>query len=574
MGNLSKILNIKSRPRHYSIMNAKEKYKFILEAVNEIIWEVNFYTRKLRIIGNLKGFCGYDNREIVTIDDFIDKIVSQEDKEKVKDEFNEYLYGKSIYVKMEFRIKTKNNEEKWILAYGKAISIADNIKKFIIGSITDVTDKKKSDEQIIFMAYHDMLTKLPNRAYFLQKLQKALGNNKEGAVICIDIDNFRDINDLFGHNYGDVLLKIIGEILKISIEEYGMVAKMGGDGFLVLVPEIKDKEYLKGICDRIMDNFKCPFEIMDVQIYTSITMGIALFKGKSLDKNEILKDADIAMHYAKSRGKGNYVFYDSTLERIYKRKKEIESELQNAINNKQLELYYQPQVDIESNRIIGLEALLRWNSPTLGMVPPDEFIKIAEESGLMYEIGEWVLKEACRQAKEWVDKNYEFNKISINVSPVQIKNNYFLSLVENILKENNLNSNIIEIEITESTLIESIEEKSKLLNKLIEKNIKIAIDDFGKGYSSLNYLATLPINTLKIDKSFVDKICIDDKSLSIVECIISLSKRLNYNSIAEGVEVLEQKEILKNIGCSCIQGYYYSKPLPASLIEKILDTVD
>lgn len=427
----------------------------------------------------------------------------------------------------------------------------------------------KVQNQILFMAYHDTLTNLPNRNYFLRELKGAIGRNEKCAVLFIDIDNFKDINDSFGHNYGDVLLKIVSELLKCCIKDKGIVARMSGDEFLILLPNISDVKSINSICQSIIDNFTNPFEIMDVQSYSSVSIGIALFDNNGEDEMQILKNSDIAMHYAKFNGKNRYAYYDDKLKDLYAKKKNIENGLQKALDNNELELYYQPQIDINNSKIRGFEALLRWKSPELGNVSPNDFIPIAEETGIMYKIGEWVLKEACTQAKKWNDKGLLFDTISINISPKQIRNNYFINLINSSLLKNGLSPESLEIEITEGTLMK-FAEKSKLLAKLIEKGIKIAIDDFGKGYSSLNYLTMLPINTLKIDKSFIDRICEDNKTFLIVASIIELSKKLGYSVIAEGVENIKQAELLQNIGCDYIQGYYYSKPVPADIAEEIL----
>lgn len=553
-------------------LKCSKKYKLILESINEIVWEANLITHKLEIIGGFNNFSGYDNTEITSLMDYADKIILPEDKERVKSEFHEFLKGNSILLNMQYRIKTKNGQTKWILINGK---IMNNSKKFLIGTITDITERKKAEEQIFFMAYHDQLTNLPNRVYFINEIKNLINKSEDtfnrSAIIFIDIDNFSSVNDSFGHSYGDVLLKIISELIKFCVKDYGMVAKMGGDEFLILIPDIISTTYLKNIIKLIKDNFQNPFEVLDIQTYVTVSMGISVFQGKDVDPNLLLKNADIAMHQAKLEGRNNYIFYDEKLEYAINKEKMIENKLQKALENNEFEIYYQPQVDIDYNKIRGFEALLRWKSPELGSVPPSEFIPIAEKSGLIYKIGEWVLKKACLQAKEWKNKGYPFDIISVNISPKQLKNRYFFDLIKVALLESDLDPKYLEIEITEGTLIKSIEEKSELLNKLINQNIKVSIDDFGKGYSSLNYLTTLPINTLKIDKSFIDKICEDNKSLSIVECIIELSKKLNYNVIAEGVEIVEQKDLLKKIGCSHIQGYHYSKPLPASMIKDIFN---
>lgn len=554
------------------------KYKLILESISEIVWEVNYTTHKLQIIGGFNNFSEFNNTEIISLMDYADKNIILEDKERVKDEFNEFLKGNTILLNTQYRIKTKFDQIKWLLINGKRVKLENNSENILIGTVTDITVRKNAEEQMLFMAYHDQLTNLPNRVYFMHEMQKLIDTSKdtsnESAVIFIDIDNFNSVNDSFGHRYGDVLLKIVSELIKFCVKDYGMVARIGEDDFLILIPNIISMTHLKNIIKLISESFENPFEVLDVQTYVTVSMGISVFKEKGSDIDQILKNVDIALHEAKLQGKNNYIFYDDKLGCDIDRKKKIENELQNALEKDEFEIYYQPQVDMDYNKIRGLEALLRWKSPEFGNVPPSEFIPIAEESGLIYKIGEWVLVKACLQAKEWKEKGYFFDTISVNISPKQMKNRYFLNLINRVLEDSKLDPKYLEIEITEGTLINSVEEKSKLLQELVNQNIKVSIDDFGTGYSSLNYLTALPISTLKIDKSFIDKICKDNKSRSIIECIIELSKKLNYNVIAEGVESLEQKELLKKMGCNYIQGYYYSKPLPASMIEDILNDME
>lgn len=551
------------------------KYKLILESIIEIAWEVNLTTHKFQVIGGFNNFSEFNNTEITSLMDYADKIIIPEDKERVKDEFNEFLKGNTILLNTQYRIETKYNQMKWLLINGKRVKFDNNSENILIGTITDITERKKAEEQMLFMAYYDQLTDLPNRVTFIHEMQKLVDRSdvtsNESSVIFIDIDDFSSVNESFGHRYGDVLLKIVSELIKFCIKDYGMVSRIGEDDFLILIPDIINIEHLKNIVKLINESFENPFEILDVQTYVTVSMGVLVFNKKCSDMDQILKNVDIALHEAKLQGKNNFIFYNDKLGCEIDRKKKMENGLQYALENDEFEIYYQPQVDMDYNKIRGLEALLRWKSPEFGNVPPSEFIPIAEQSGLINKIGEWILRKACFQAKKWHEKGYFFDTISVNISPKQMKNGYFLKLIDKVLEDSELDPKYLEIEITEGTLINAIEEKSKLLQKLINKNIKISIDDFGTGYSSLNYLTQIPINTLKIDKSFIDKICKDNKSLSIIECIIELSKKLNYNVIAEGVESLEQKELLKKMGCTYIQGYYYSKPLPVFMIEEIFD---
>ncbi|MGH4120980.1 putative bifunctional diguanylate cyclase/phosphodiesterase [Clostridium sp.] len=433
---------------------------------------------------------------------------------------------------------------------------------------------KKAEEQIRHLQHYDMLTGLPNRVLFIEKLSKAIktvkNNENVGAVLCLDLDDFKSINATLGHNYGDLLLRIVAQLLCFCTRNYGTVARYGGDEFLILISDIETKEKVEIVCSEIIESFLDPFEVKEKQIYCSASIGICLFDQDNSDSNEILKNSNNAKYHAKAKGKNKYFFFNKDMLKVMLRKKIIESALRNALIKEEFQLYYQPQIDVKTKKIKGLEALLRWNSSEIGAVSPEEFIPIAEDTGLIFKIGEWVINSACRQLKSWREKGYKVDKIAINISPVQIQDRYLLEFLSNAISKNGLAENDLEIEITEGTLIKSIEKESDILINLVNSGVKVSIDDFGKGYSSLNYLTVLPISTLKIDKSFIDRICDNQSYYGIVECIIQLSKRLGYTVIAEGVEHEEQYLILKKLGCELIQGYFFSRPLPHDIIEKML----
>lgn len=547
------------------------KYKLMLEAVNDIMWEWNIENNKLNMFGNYKFIIDFDITEINNINEFINRVICLEYRDKVRLDLQSYFQGKSIYFQSEFKIYTKNNEEKWIFMRGKALKNSEGNPVWMAGSITDTTQRRMVEERVEYLAYHDLLTRLPNNIYFSGKLNKII-ENEQGSVIFIGIDNFKNINDTLGHDYGDLLLIWCAELIESLVINKGMAARFCGDIFSIILYNTREKEVLKNICSEIINIFKNPFELKDIQVYCTVSIGIAIFPKDGGTVNEILKNADTAMHNSKSISKNNYCFYDEKIAEKIIRRSNIENGLREAIENDELQLYYQPQVNIKNNKIKGLEVLLRWISPKFGFVPPDEFIPVAEETGLIVKIGAWVLESACEQCKKWINKGYEFETISVNISPVQINKKYFLNLIHNVISKNNLDPKILELEITEGTLIKSLKENAELLNTIIRTGVRISIDDFGKGYSSLNYLTDLPISTLKIDKSFIDSINNDSKYRAIVRCIIKLAKDLKYSVIAEGVEESVQKNLLETMGCNYIQGYYYSKPLPEKEFEKLFIT--
>lgn len=572
IGNLNWEMSIKNQ---YKKLNSKKKSKLMLESVNDTMWEWDIKEDKFSFFNNYGAITEYNIKEADHIEKILDEFVYYEDKEKVKNDFSIYLKGNSISFQSEFRACTKVGYIKWILMRGKAIKDDQGNFVWMCGSITDTSEIKRVQENIIFMAYHDSITSLPNRILFTEVLETTIINNKQqgknGAVMFIDIDNFKSVNDTLGHDFGDLLLKFVAELLNYCIGESGMVARFGGDEFLILISEVENETILKDLCASIIQNFKQPFELKDKLVYCTVSIGVTVFPDKAMDTTEILKQVDTAMYYSKSKGKNMFSLFDMKMSETLNRKKLIEDSLRTALENNELELYYQPQIDNITKEIMGLEALLRWNSKELGSVSPNEFISIAEECGLIFEIGEWIIDTATKQGKTWIDKGYNFGRIAINISPVQMQVKYLVDLIKNTLIKNKISPEFIELEITEGTFIKSINENIDLLNELISFGINIAIDDFGKGYSSLGYLTVFPINTIKIDKSFTDNICNEKKFKIIVECIIQLAKSLNYKVIAEGVENVEQLNLLMEIGCKDIQGYYFSKPLPANEIEKIME---
>lgn len=546
-----------------------EKYKQALDGADAAIWEWNMDSNELFSSDKWEEIVGYNINEFENLFDFIQKAAIAEDKESAINDLNFCIEGKISSYQSKYRIVTKNGAIKWLSFRGKIIKDDSGEIKLISGSAKDITEEKYNEKKIRKIAYYDSLTGLPNRTLFLNNfkevLKKSIPNSKSGALIFIDLDNFKSINDTLGHNYGDLLLKIFSQLLNICVKGYGQLFRLSGDEFIMLIEEFNSISNLKELCNDILNYCKSPFELNEKQVYITVSIGISIFPEDSFDENELLKYADLAMYKSKLNGKSNYTFFEKSINDAYLRKLSIEHELKSAITNNELYIVYQLQVDAVKNKIVGLEALLRWESSKFGSVSPVEFIPIAEQSGIIIEIGDWVLEKVCNKIYEWKQKEYKFNTISINISPVQIKESDFKNKIIKSCKENKISLKLLELEITEGTLMKLDKEKIEDLNELISKGIKISIDDFGTVYSSLNYLTVLPVNTLKIDKSFIDNIE-DLKNKAVIDCILSLSKTLNYKVIAEGVETKEQLESLINSGCNIIQGYYFGKPVSESQI--------
>ncbi len=449
---------------------------------------------------------------------------------------------------------------------------------------SDITARKKAEEQVAQMAYFDVLTNLPNRYLFKDRLNQALLYSEKYkkllAIIYIDLDDFKRINDTFGHNFGDKFLQSVSDRLLKKIrsidtlacveEDYlgTTIARLGGDEFTILLREIKETQDAGRVAQRIIDLFSQPFYVENRMIFISPSIGIALYPNDGHDVDTLLRNADTAMYHSKEKGRNNYQFFSESmnieaLERFY-----LENSLRSAIDKEDFQLHYQPQYDSSTGKIIGVEALIRWIHPERGMLLPDEFITIAEESGLILPIGSWVLKTACEQNKAWQLAECRPIYVTINISGVQFNQNNFVESVAQTLLDTGLEPQYLELELTESILMEPTEKTFITLNELKATGVRIAIDDFGKGYSSLGYLKRLPIDTLKIDRSFVRDIISNSDDRAIIRAVISLARSLNLKVIAEGVENHDQLTYLREQGSDGIQGFLLSKPMtPNSFIQ-------
>jgi diguanylate cyclase (GGDEF)-like protein len=454
------------------------------------------------------------------------------------------------------------------------------------------TSLRESDEQIKTLAYRDTLTGTPNRAMFHQYMgrvtDRAARNDEQYALLFIDIDDFKIINDTKGHAIGDLLLQEISTRINKEIRNSDFIAeditgskllndganllsRLGGDEFTILLPALEDTLTAGTVARRLIEMFSAPFEIRGEKLHVGVSIGITIYPVDSQDPGELLRFADMAMYHAKERGKNNYQFYQKELNETIHKKMNIATRLREAISNKSLYLEYQPQVELKTSRIVGVEALLRWQDPELGKIPPDEFIPIAESSGEILAIGEWVIHEACRQQAEWIKQGFNTITMSVNVSSVQFERQDVSIIVSRALARYNLNPGLFEVEITESTTMNDPEQAIIKLNKVSSEGISIALDDFGTGFSSLSHLLEFPINVLKVDRNFVINILTHRNSMSLVSTIVAMAHNLGMKVIAEGVEDQDQIDLLQSIHCDVIQGFVFSRPLAAADIPEILN---
>lgn len=441
----------------------------------------------------------------------------------------------------------------------------------VLGVARDITELNASREKIHRMAFYDSLTDLPNRELFYERLRQAMAgveaHHQVVGVMMMDIDHFKAVNDTMGHPVGDELLCQAARRFQASVRSADTVARLSGDEFAILLPDIRKTNELADIATRMLKTFDEPFVLDGREVFVSCSIGIALYPDHSTDANDLVKYADSAMYLAKRLGRGGFQFYSRQLTADAQHRLMLESELRRAIERCELEVYYQPKVLVENGMIVGSEALLRWHHGKMGMVPPVQFIPIAEDTGLIADLGRWVFREACRTAAELNADSPASHKVAINVSSRQFQRSDLLEMVTESLNETGCRPEWIEIEITESLLLDQQYETLATLCALRTKGISIAIDDFGTGYSALNYLARFPIDTLKIDRSFISS---DDKrSAELVKAILSIARCLGQGVVAEGVETAEQAAFLRANGCDAAQGFFYSKPLPKAEFVKL-----
>jgi len=437
----------------------------------------------------------------------------------------------------------------------------------------DITERRLAEEQIRHLAHYDALTNLPNRALFHEKLKQELDRITAGAqlaVLYIDIDEFKSVNDTLGHLIGDELLKSVATSLSRCAAASDFVARLGGDEFAIVQTAVKTPADVTELVRRVFDAIREPYECLGHQVTTDASIGIALAPHHGGDLDQILKNADLAMYAAKSAGRRTYRFFEPAMDAQVKARRKLEMDLRHAIADGALEVYYQPCISLQDNKITGCEALLRWHHPERGTIPPAEFIPIAEDTGLINQLGEWVLATACAEAATWP----EDIKLAVNVSPVQFKSGTFALKIVAALAASGLVANRLELEITEAVLIRDDEAALAILHQLRGIGVRIALDDFGTGYSSLSYLQRFPFDKIKIDRCFVNDLGEPDGSSSIVQAIVNIAAARHMTTTAEGVETRQQQELLRVLGCAEMQGYLFSPAQPAAELKRMFFSQD
>jgi diguanylate cyclase (GGDEF)-like protein/PAS domain S-box-containing protein len=494
-------------------------------------------------------------------------LIHPEDLFKAKDVFVKVLQEPGKTFNTEVRLQHKTG--KWIWIDARVTNfLNDQSVKGIVINYRDVTERKKSQDNMYRLAYYDFLTKLPNRRLFEDYLKKELKQSFPIALMMIDIDDFKHVNDTFGFDIGDKILKNIGDILNKTLRPK-FLARISGDRFALML-DIREKNEAEIAAKKLLKRLEKPIKIEQFEFFITVSIGICLTNMDTLTRQQLIANAEIALYSAKGSGKNNFQFYHKDLNvQTYKRFA-LKNDLRKAIKNEEFFLLYQPRMSCQTKQMKGVEALLRWNHPTFGVVSPNDFINIAEETGLIVPLGNWVLEKAIRQLKEWEQMGLPPLQMSINFSPLQFAQSDLVAKMKKLIKKYKIEPRFIEIEITESLLLDNNERILKTIKSLRSLGIKIAVDDFGTGYSSFGYVKKFIPNTLKIDKSFTDGITsIYDRE--IIHSIIQLGNRLQINIVAEGVETPEQLKILQTLKCHEVQGYLFSKPIPADEIAKIVN---
>lgn len=519
-----------------------------------------------------KKITGYDEDEVLGQSPAILHSGEHDDAfyKKMWSHLNEYGYWQG---ELWNRRKAGEIYPEWITI--SEVKGKDDQVTHYIGMFLDISERKEQEAKLRFMAHHDSLTKLPNRTLFsmrvTQAIKRAKRNNQHLAVLFVDLDRFKVINDSLGHSVGDDVLKIIAQRLVSSVREEDTVTRLGGDEFAILIEQLNHVYDVEPVALKILEGLRKPIIAQDNEIIMGASIGISVFPEDASNEAELLSHSDSAMYRSKQDGRSIYQFYSQEMGVEAEQRFSLEKQLRRAIENDELKLYYQPQVDIKTNNMIGMEVLLRWQNPSQGLMYPATFIELAENSGLIGPIGEWVLRHSCLQHRQWTEQGLKPPKLSVNLSVKQVRYPDLLDGIHNILEESKIDPRQLKLEITESSLMQNIEDSLIRLNKIRALGIDLAIDDFGTGYSSLNYLRRLPITDVKIDKSFVQDIASGQDGETIIRTVIAMAKNLRLGVIAEGVETEQQLDFLRHNACDQYQGYHYMHPVDAEAFTEILE---
>ncbi|MAI14019.1 MAG: diguanylate cyclase [Rhodospirillaceae bacterium] len=553
------------------VQEENERYILAMAAANDGLWDWNLRTGKIFFSTRWKQMLGYEENEIRDIPDEWFNRVHEDDIDRLKTMLDAYLNNDTASFAVEYRLKHFNEGYRWMLIRGLAVRDSDGTAYRIAGSQTDITEKKLSDAKSIHDALHDTLTGLPNRTLFLDRIRQILKKRERNqtlqyAVIYIDLDRFRLVNESLGHVHGDELIIQTGHRLRDCVQPGDTVARLGGDEYAILMEDIDDINLAIKLTETIQSEFSKPFSLGDKEVFSSGSMGVAYSNLDYERPEDIIRDAELAMYKAKRLGNSKSVLFDDNFRRSPISPIDLDTDLRRALDRNEMQIHYQPIISLRDGVISGFEALLRWKHRIRGNISPSEFIPLAEETGLIYELGQWVLYQACLQTLHWNNEREPEKalELSINLSGKQFADPNLVNGVLDNLDKSGLKAKNLKLEITESVLMENAPRSIDMLNQLKEHDIKVCVDDFGTGYSSLSYLHTFPIDTLKVDRSFVNDMGRNYKNMEIIRTITMLAHNLKLDVIAEGVETAEQHAQLSALGCQYAQGFYFSRPVDSN----------
>jgi len=565
-------LNIQNHQTENNLHEQQNRFETIFEHTATGIALLNLDGKPFRVNISICELLGYSEADMLGMNYYY--LIPQGDVNKIQEHIQELINRKIDKYQSEHECVRKTGESLWIKSTLSLIRGSHDRPLYLILQVQNISLQKKAEERLRHMAYHDPLTGLANRNKLEQFINQLLAytrrHHSSFALIYLDLDRFKTINDTIGHDAGDILLQIVGERLRRAVRATDMVARLGGDEFVIVITDVKEAESVANIAEKILHNVLEAIVIQGQEIYITTSIGISLFPYDGMNLSTLMKNADLAMYRAKDHGRNNYQFYTEEMTSKAREKLKLQSALGHALVKNEFLLNYQPKMNIKTRRITGIEALLRWKTKDYSMVTPDEIISLAEETGLIIPVSEWILKTACKQLKALHDIGYTSLTMAINCSPRQFKQASFVEDLLAVITEIGLPPTALEIEVTESVIMHDPENTLRMLYALKDIGAKIAIDDFGTGYWSLNNLRRLSVDKIKIDKTFIKQIAVDETSAAITSAIIAMVNRLGIISIAEGVETREQFEFLSREGCAEIQGYYLSRALPAENLTLFL----
>lgn len=548
-------------------------------------WDINLKTNKFHCSQEARRLLGLDDlTHSISYDDFLSPIVTRE-QENIKHIINKAVTEKKSF-SANYLIILPDGSQCHILNQGEILHGETGVPEIMLGAIQDVSELKLAEEEIRLLAFYDGLTGLANRMLFLDRLNEEIKTARRHkqvvALLFLDLDQFKRINDLYGHHVGDLLLKNISETLQKCIrnndtasrmssdDSETVIARFGGDEFIILLPDIRDAENAAKVANRILHEIPAIYNLDGHEVSITASIGISIFPTDGDQADLLMKYADSAMYHAKDNGRNNYQFFKESLNTAVTERFNIEKDLRKALAGDEFVLYYQPQVALVDRKIVGVEALIRWIHPQKGMIPPNKFIPVAEESGLIIDINKWVIQTACKQNHEWEKQGLSPIRIAVNLSGYQLATQNIIEVIKNALDSAGLEPKNLEVEITENILMQEEVDTVNILNQLKDLNLRIALDDFGTGYSSLSYLTSFPVDVIKIDRSFVMGCTDQKKNLVIIKAIIAMGHSLGIKVIAEGIETEAQLELMSTYGVDEAQGYFFKPPVPQDELVKLL----